>query len=548
MPLKKRIQHIYEPNPLACGQAVLAMLSGDSVESVISLVGTERETKLSDMFAALDYYGIKYDKTRKQAFEVSDLPSVCILSLETPKCWHWSLYRDGIFYDPEYGVLSDFPPSARRYYFEIKESAMKVYLYTLGCKVNQYESQAVAEQLAASGYEIATKAADADIVIINSCTVTAESDRKTRQAVRRFKKAGSTVLLMGCMPSAIPETAEALPEADIVIGNTNHSVLPSVLEEFLRDKKRIVRVGKHKQGEAYCTPSITAFSEHTRAFMKIEDGCDRYCTYCLIPFARGPIRSRPLEDIKAEAKALAKNGFREIVLVGINLTSYGRGEAYDIADAVRAASVEGIERIRLGSLEPDHMSDELLRKLAAEPLFCPQFHLALQSGSDATLARMNRHYNTAFFADIVSRIRKSFANSSITTDVMVGFPDESEENFSESVRFIEKIGFARSHVFAYSKRSGTVSAGLPNQIPENEKSRRAKIMAEAAARAEKAFLDSQVGLTEAVLFEQKNGDYFEGYTKNYTRVKVKTNLDLGGKIKNVRLISAENDYCLGEII
>lgn len=425
---------------------------------------------------------------------------------------------------------------------------MKIFFYTLGCKVNQYESQAVGEMLTARGFSVTTDIKEANIAVINSCTVTAESDRKTRQAVRRFKKQGKTVVLMGCMPSAIPETADELPEADIVLGNLDHTILPNLLEEFFKTKERIVRIERHKKGEAYCTPPITAFSERTRAFMKIEDGCDRYCTYCLIPFARGPIRSRPLEEITLEAENLAKNGFREIVLVGINLTSYGRGEAFDIADAVRAASVEGIERIRLGSIEPDHMSDELLERLAKEPKFCPQFHLALQSGSDSTLRRMNRHYDTSFYRDLVNRIRARFENPSVTTDIMVGFPFETEADFADSVAFLEEIGFARSHVFAYSRRNGTVAANLPNQVAEAEKSRRASLMAEAAKRAEAQFLRSQVGLLEEVLFEQEADGYFEGYTKNYTRVKVKSAEALSGKILKTRLISAEDDFCFGEII
>lgn len=425
---------------------------------------------------------------------------------------------------------------------------MKIFFYTLGCKVNQYESQAVGEMLAASGYSVTSDIKAADIAVINSCTVTAESDRKTRQAVRRFKKQGKTVVLMGCMPSAIPETANELPEADIVLGNRDHTILPALLDSFLKNGQRIEKIEKHEKGEGYCTPPITAFSERTRAFMKIQDGCDRYCTYCLIPFARGPIRSRPLEEITAEATALSKNGFREIVLVGINLTSYGRGENFDIADAVNAASVAGIERVRLGSIEPDHMSDELLEKLSKEPKFCPQFHLALQSGCDNTLRRMNRHYDTAFYRDLVCRIRTKFHNPSITTDIMVGFPSESEEDFQKSVRFLEEIGFARSHVFAYSKRSGTVAANLPNQVAEAEKSRRAVLMAEAAKKAEKTFLETQIGLTETVLFEQESDGYFEGYTKNYTRVKVKSEKPLGGKIANVHLLSSEDDFCIGKIV
>jgi threonylcarbamoyladenosine tRNA methylthiotransferase MtaB len=428
---------------------------------------------------------------------------------------------------------------------------MKAAFYTLGCKVNQYESQAMAQNLEKHGFVICDASEDADVYVINSCTVTAESDRKTRQSVRRFKKLhpDSLVLLTGCMPQAFPQAGAELESADIVIGNKSNHLIHDYIMQYINGGGRIVAVDEHKSGEAFNGDTISSFRERTRANVKIEDGCNRFCSYCIIPYARGKVRSKPIEELKAEISQLEKNGFCEIVLVGINLSAYGTDNGSCLAEAVEtAAQFEGIKRIRLGSLEPDHMSDDLLQKLASEPLFCPQFHLALQSGSDSTLARMNRHYDTAFFADIVSRIRKSFTNPSITTDVMVGFPAESEENFAESVHFVEEIGFARSHVFAYSRRSGTVAAGLPEQISENEKSRRAGVMAAAAARAEKKFLDIQVGLTEAVLFEQRNGDYFEGYTKNYTRVKVKSDLDLGGKIKDVRLVFAEDDYCLGEII
>lgn len=426
---------------------------------------------------------------------------------------------------------------------------MKIFFYTLGCKVNQYESQVAEEIFESRGHIITNKVAESDVAVVNSCTVTAESDRKTRQAVRRFKKSNPDriVILMGCMPSAIPETAEKLPEADIVIGNVNPSGIADLLDEFLEERERIVRIERHEKDETYSTPSITKFSDRTRAFMKVQDGCDRYCTYCLIPYARGHIRSRDLDSIKKEAESLAKNGFREIVLVGINLTSFGKENGLDISDAVKAAAVDGIERVRLGSIEPDHMSDELLKKLKAEPKFCPQFHLALQSGSDKTLKRMNRHYDTAFFSDLVDRIRKNFENASITTDIMVGFPGESEADFSESRDFLLKIGFARSHVFAYSKRSGTVAAGLPKQVEECEKTKRASLMADAARKAETNFLKTQVGRTETVLFEREADGFYEGYTANYTRVKVESKRDISGMILPVLITSAEDDFCFGKI-
>lgn len=415
---------------------------------------------------------------------------------------------------------------------------MNFYFYTLGCKVNQYESQMIGELLEQAGHNIVNELKDAQGVIINSCTVTAESDRKTRQAVRRFKRNlnGGLVVLIGCMPQAFPKDAEALKEADIVSGNRAPEKLPQMIEKFLKTGQRIVDIAPHERGESYNTPALKNFSERTRAFMKIEDGCDRYCTYCTIPKARGDIRSRDLLDIEKEAENLANNGFCEIVLVGINLTSFGKDTGLDICDAVKAAAKpEGIKRIRLGSLEPDHISDETLEKLAQIPEFCPQFHLALQSGSDATLKRMNRHYDTAFYRDLVSRIRAKFENASITTDIMVGFAGENEKEFNESLEFYREIGFARGHVFAYSRRAGTVAAALKNQVEESVKTHRARLMGEAAKKSEEAFTKTQIGTTAKVLFETYKNGINEGYSENYTRVVLKSDENLSGKIVTLTL-------------
>ena len=415
---------------------------------------------------------------------------------------------------------------------------MNFYFYTLGCKVNQYESQMIGELLEQAGHNIVNELKDAQGVIINSCTVTAESDRKTRQTVRRFKRNlnGGLVVLIGCMPQAFPKDAEALKEADIVSGNRTPEKLPQMIEKFLKTGQRIVDIAPHERGESYNTPALKNFSERTRAFMKIEDGCDRYCTYCTIPKARGDIRSRDLLDIETEAENLANNGFCEIVLVGINLTSYGKDTGLDICDAVKvAAKPEGIKRIRLGSLEPDHISDETLEKLAQIPEFCPQFHLALQSGSDATLKRMNRHYDTAFYRDLVSRIRAKFENASITTDIMVGFAGENEKEFNESLEFYREIGFARGHVFAYSRRAGTVAAALKNQVEESVKTHRARLMGEAAKKSEEAFIKTQIGTAAKVLFETYKNGINEGYSENYTRVVLKSDENLSGKIVELTL-------------
>ena len=428
---------------------------------------------------------------------------------------------------------------------------MKFTVFTLGCKVNQYESQAVTELFEALGYGKATATDIPDIVFVNSCSVTAESDRKTRQAVRKYraKYPNAVIVLMGCMTSAQPSTADELPEADVVIGNKAHNELPALLEQYLRRKQRIVKIGEHKRNEEYFTPQITDFSEHTRAFMKIEDGCDRFCTYCIIPYARGFVRSRSIEDITAEANALAKNGYREIVLVGINLSSYGKDNGLNLYDAVKAvAETSGIERVRLGSLEPDLMDNALLEGLAKIDKFCPQFHLSLQSGCDATLKRMNRHYDSAFYFDLVSRIRKIFVNSAITTDIMVGFPGESEQEFCESLEFVKRVGFAKSHIFAYSRRKGTVADKMSGQLTNAQKAERSKKMIEATTKSETEFLQGQCPSVAEVLFETYENGFSVGYTRNYTPVKVKGSSALCGKIFKVRLSSVEDGGCVGEII
>ena len=410
---------------------------------------------------------------------------------------------------------------------------MKIAFYTLGCKVNQYESQVMSEVLSSCGHEITEDLSSADCAIINSCTVTAESDRKTRQAVRRMRRKlpKGIIILTGCMPQAFPEAAKALTEADIVTGNLFPGKIAQLLNRFTQTKERIVDITPHPRDEKYSTPCVCRFSERTRAYMKIEDGCDRYCTYCIIPKARGVIRSKPLAEIETEAVRLAENGFKEIVLVGINLTSYGKECGLTICDAVSAAAKpEGIKRVRLGSLEPDHISDGTLDALYNEEKFCPQFHLALQSGSNATLKRMNRHYDTAFYRDLVKRIRARFNNPSITTDIMVGFAGETQEEFSENVAFLREIGFARAHVFAYSQRAGTVAAALKEQVSPSEKDRRAEIMGKAALDCEKEFLKTQIGKTVSVLVEHYADGFAEGYSENYTRLRFPYPTDPTGEI------------------
>lgn len=425
---------------------------------------------------------------------------------------------------------------------------MNILFHTLGCKVNQYETEAMREALLNLGHTN-NKALPFEAVIINSCTVTAESDRKTRQLVRRMHREhpNAVIVLTGCMVQAFPEKAGELTEADIVIGNRDISKIVEAIGNYKNEK--IFSVEPHQNGDLYNTLSLNNFNEHTRAFMKIQDGCDRYCTYCIIPFARGRVRSRAIADIKQEAEKLAENGFCEIVMVGINLTSYGKGEDFDLCDAVDAVcEVDGIQRVRLGSLEPDHITDSMLNRFKAQPKFCPQFHLSLQSGCDQTLKRMNRHYNSDFYEDLVKRIRNIFESAAITTDIMVGFAGETEEEFNASLNFAKKIGFARAHIFAYSRRVGTIAAGLKSQVSAADKQKRAAMMAKATRVTENEFLRKQIGNTYPVLFEKQENGISEGYTPNYTRVVIKTDTAYTGQILNVLIVSVQDDYCIGKIV
>ncbi len=425
---------------------------------------------------------------------------------------------------------------------------MNIIFHTLGCKVNQYETEAMREALLTFGHT-SDKTISADAVIINSCTVTAESDRKTRQLVRRCRRTypDAVITLTGCMVQAFPEKSKELSEADIIIGNRDISAVIDAINKYNNDK--IYSVISHEKGDIYNTIGISRFDERTRAFMKIQDGCDRFCTYCIIPFARGRVRSRTLDDIKAEAQRLALNGYKEIVLVGINLTSYGKGEAFDLCDAIDAVcSVDGIKRVRLGSLEPDHITDQMLTQMKSQPKFCPQFHLSLQSGCDDTLKRMNRHYDACFYADLVSRIKNIFADAAITTDIMVGFAGETDEEFEASLNFAKEIGFAKAHIFAYSRRKGTIADGFKNQLDNATKDTRAHLMAEVTKQTETEFLNSQIGNVYPVLFETQENDCNMGYTPNYTRVVVSTNKALTGQIKDVLIKAVKDDYCIGELI
>ena len=429
---------------------------------------------------------------------------------------------------------------------------MNVKFITLGCKVNQVESEAMREALLAGGFQEAAEGQTADVVVVNSCTVTAVSDQKARQALRREKKRnpGAVAVLTGCWPQAFPQEAEDFLEADIVLGTTRRAALLPKILEYLSTKQRIVDIAPHEKGEKFEKLTISAMHGRTRAFLKIEDGCDRFCSYCIIPYARGRVRSKPLEDIKAEAALLGDHGYREVVLTGINLPAYGKDLGLHLCDAVEAAcAAPGIARVRLGSLEPEQLTPEVIARMAKQEKLCPQFHLSLQSGCDTTLKRMNRHYTTAEYRQIVRNLRQAFPNCAITTDIMVGFAGETQEEFTASLAFAKEIAFAKVHVFAYSRRPGTRAYDMPGQVTNKVKEERSRQMIAATLATQQDFFAAQVGRVEEVLFEQeREKNVYEGYTRNYTPVRAASAVPLQGQVLPVEITQALEDCCLGRLV
>lgn len=427
---------------------------------------------------------------------------------------------------------------------------MKAAFYTLGCKVNQYETEYMAELLRNAGFEIVKENDEADYYIVNSCTVTATADQKTRKSIRKFKRnhPNSTVILTGCMPQAFPEEANELIEADIVFSNKNDGDILSLINEYNLNKNRLVKIEQHQTGDKFWDCSIDRFHERIRAFVKIEDGCDRFCSYCIIPKSRGRVRSKPLDTLKNEIEALANGGIREIVLVGINLSAYGKGEDFNIVDAVKICNEnEKIKRIRLGSLEPDHLTDEVIEGLASCEKLCPQFHISLQSGCNKTLKSMNRHYTAEEYKALCTKLRASFDDASLTTDVMVGFNDETEADFNESLDFVKDIAFEKVHVFPYSERVGTAASKRGDNVSKQEKERRAAVMIEETEKIRHNYLKSLVNTSKKVLFENeiKPGIY-QGYTKSYLPVRMKYDRNIVGEELKVKITNYCDEFCIAE--
>ena len=434
---------------------------------------------------------------------------------------------------------------------------MNIYYYTFGCKVNQYETENIKELMEKHGFVTTKEISVCDIAIINTCTVTSRSDLKCRQLIHKIKRENpnSILVLTGCFPQAFAEDAENIHECDIITGSSNKTKIPDYIDEFLVHRHRIINIPPHKKNEKFEEMSNQKVSDKTRAYMKIQDGCDQYCTYCIIPYARGHIRSKSLSDIKNEALILANAGHKEIVVVGINLCCYGK----DFNDGTRL--VDAVElicntvpqcRVRLGSIEPEMISDEDIKRLSNLKNLCPQFHLSLQSGCDKTLKAMNRKYSTAEYKELCDKLRVNFKDCALTTDIMVGFAGETDEDFLESLEFVKSIGFSKVHIFPYSVRSGTVAAKRNDQVVKSVKEQRANKMAIVCSKERRIFLEGLIGRVFPVLFEKENSDkYHQGYTANYTQVKVprkSKEITLRKQIFNVKITSVEKDFCFGEIV
>ena len=422
----------------------------------------------------------------------------------------------------------------------------KVKFLTLGCKVNLYETEAMKGLFEARGYEI-TESEDADVFVINTCTVTAMSDRKSRQMIRRAKKKNpnSIVAVLGCYSQVSPDEVAKIEDIDIIMGTTDRTKIVEYVESFDGNRQNRVKAEIPKIFEDL----KSTHQNRTRATLKIQDGCRNFCTYCIIPFARGPLRSKTIESTLSEVKELAKNGYKEIVLVGINLAMYGVDTNSSLIEVIEAVcSVEGIKRVRLGSLEPNLITDEFIERTKKLKNFCHHFHLALQSGSTTVLERMKRHYTAEEYLKSAYMLKNAFDDCALTTDVMVGFPGETDKEFEESVETVKKTGFSQIHVFPYSRRKGTVADKMENQVDENIKNIRCEKMIETGKILKKEFFEKYIGKTVSVLVErQANKGLWEGHTPNFIQVFAQGE-SAEGETVNVKLTGYKDEFMTGEIV
>ncbi len=428
-------------------------------------------------------------------------------------------------------------------------------LHNLGCKVNSYETEAMQQLLEEAGYEIVPFHEKADVYIINTCSVTNIADRKSRQMLHRAKKQNpeAVVVAAGCYVQAAAEELKADLAVDVIIGNNKKQDLIPILEEYFKDQNDSSHVIEINETHEYERLTIHKIADHTRAFLKVQDGCNQFCSYCIIPYTRGRVRSRRPEEVVAEVRELAAAGYREVVLTGIHLSSYGvdfkEEEKGNLLSLIRQVhEVEGICRIRLGSLEPRIITEDFAKALSGLPKFCPHFHLSLQSGCDETLKRMNRHYTTGEYKNGCDILRRYFDHPAITTDVIVGFPGETEEEFSETKAFLEQIGFYEMHIFKYSRRAGTRADRMPDQVPEQVKSARSEVLLALEKQMSRAYRESFLGKKKEVLLEEKTEiggrEYMIGHTMEYVKAVVPYEKNLKNKMAEGILKEMLNDEVL----
>ena len=430
----------------------------------------------------------------------------------------------------------------------------RVAFYTLGCKVNQYETEAMLELFEKEGYEKAETEDYADVYVINTCTVTHMSDRKSRQYIRRMKKKNpdAIIAVVGCYSQVSPEEILSIDEVNLVMGTNDRKKIVEEVKKIDASRK-VSTVDDIMKVKAFEEIEINKTNGKTRAFMKIQDGCDRYCSYCIIPYARGRVRSRDLESIVKEVENLASNGYKEVVLTGIHVASYGKDiKETDIKllDVIKQINdIEGIERIRLSSVEPILFTDEFVEAVSAMDKVCPHYHLSLQSGCDETLKRMKRRYTTEEYKTIVDRLRAAIPNVSITTDVIVGFPGETNEEFDKTYEFLKDIELTHMHIFKYSPRKGTPAATMENQVDPSTKHERSEKLLQLNEENFKKFGQKMLDKEFNVLFEQKVGDNkFEGLTENYVKVIVESDKDLSEQILKVKITDVKNEFLEGILV
>ena len=420
---------------------------------------------------------------------------------------------------------------------------------TLGCKVNQYETNAMIQQFIEKAYKIVEHTEKADIYIVNTCTVTNMSDRKSRQMLRRVKELNTDAIVIacGCYAQVAKEELEKIEEIDLVLGNNEKKDIVQHVEKYLKSKIPEIQAEDVMEQREFVEFGDVTFTEKTRAVIKIQDGCDRFCSYCIIPYARGRVRSRRPEHIISEITKIAEEGIKEVVITGIHIASYGKDfkEDYALINLLEEINqIKGIERIRLGSIEPLLITEEFVNRLKKLEKICHQFHLSLQSGCDETLKRMNRRYTTEQFQEITKLLRKNFKDSILTTDIIVGFPGETDEEFNKTYSFLEQIKFYKMHVFKYSPRKGTKAAMMPNQIEGNKKEERSRKLISLSNKNQKEYNKSYVGKELEILFEEEKNGFYQGHTKNYILAHYKTTQNLENKMIKLKRIEAEEEYVI----